>query len=188
MRIASAPEAAASTLFRYQLDVIAASASDVVRAAGGWLFDRAMAGWDVNLLIADPSDKRPLRILGIRPCALGSVESVFESPRAQAIAVAAEVFNSDARVRENVVMALKRGLTEVTLWGDTWPPDFYGAEAVRHRLSPAARAFKAEALAAAGLAAASITTTETFRSGSRWYPAYQPAYEPDLLAGGGLRA
>jgi hypothetical protein len=44
MRIASAPEAAASTLSRYQLDVIAASASDVVRAAGGWLFDRAMAG------------------------------------------------------------------------------------------------------------------------------------------------
>jgi len=30
---------------RYRLDVVAADVADVVRFAGGWLFDRAMAGW-----------------------------------------------------------------------------------------------------------------------------------------------
>jgi uncharacterized membrane protein len=28
-------------------DVIASTIADVVRSAGGWLFDRAMVGWDV---------------------------------------------------------------------------------------------------------------------------------------------
>ena len=180
MRAANAPDefrGSHPALFRYRLDVIASNADDVVRSAGGWLFDRAMGGWDVNLLITDPSDARPLRILGIRTCSPDSAESVMKSPRTQAIAVAADVFNTDARVRETVVAAMERGHTEVTLWGDTWPPDFHGTEAVQHRLSSAARAFKTQALAAAALPAGSITATESFRSGSRWYP----AYEPDLL-------
>ncbi len=176
MRAANA-ESAASTLFRYRLDVIAADVNDVVQCAGGWLFDRAMAGWDVNLHVAEPSDIRPLRILGIRTCRLDTVDSVMKSPGTQAVAVAAQVCNTDAHVRGNVVKALHRGLTEVTLWGDTWPPDFDGAEAVQHPLSLAARVFKAQALAAAALPAGLVTATEAVRSGSRWYP----AYEPDLL-------
>lgn len=183
MRVANAPDGfgrrptVANRLFRYRLDVIACDVDDVVESAGGWLFDRAMAGWDVNLHLADPSDTRPLRILGIRTCPLGSVESVMKSPGTQAIAVAAQVCNTDAHVRENVVSALRRGLTEVTLWGDPWPPDFHGAEAVQHPLSMAARAFKAHALAAAALPTGAVTATEAFRCGARWYP----AYEPDLL-------
>ena len=176
MRAANA-ESAASTLFRYRLDVIAADVDDVVQSAGGWLFDRAMAGWDVNLHLADPSDIRPLRILGIRTCPLDTVDSVMKTPGTQAIAVAARVCNTDAHVRENVVKALQRGLTEVTLWGDTWPPDFHGAQAVQHPLSWAARAFKTQALAAAALPAGSVDPTEAFRSGALWCP----AYEPDLL-------
>ena len=108
MRAANAPDefrGSHPALFRYRLDVIASNADDVVRSAGGWLFDRAMGGWDVNLLITDPSDARPLRILGIRTCSPDSVESVMKSPRTQAIAVAADVFNTDARVRETVVRA-----------------------------------------------------------------------------------
>ena len=49
---------------RYRLDVVAASVVDVVRFAGGWLFDRSMAGWDVTVLVADHPDDRPLQILG----------------------------------------------------------------------------------------------------------------------------
>jgi hypothetical protein len=33
--------------------VVAADVIDVVKFAGGWLFDRAMAGWDVTVLDAD---------------------------------------------------------------------------------------------------------------------------------------
>ena len=173
------PEAFATTLTRYRLDVVASSVEDVIVSAGGWLFDRAMAGWEVNLLIAEPSDARPLQILGISALPLESAfEPVANWPPTRAIAVAADVFNSDQRVGGSVVAALDRGLTEVTLWGDSWPPGFHRrANAVQHRLSAAARAFKAHALSAAQLPPGSITETEEFRSGSRWCP----PYERDLL-------
>ena len=71
---------------RYRLDVVASSVVDVVRFAGGWLFDRAMAGWDVSVLLtdlADQPDGRPLQILGAQvvdlEVALASVESGVES-------------------------------------------------------------------------------------------------------------
>jgi hypothetical protein len=51
---------------RARLTVIASSLAEVVRYAGGWLFDQAMAGWDVAVLTADHADPRPLRILGAR--------------------------------------------------------------------------------------------------------------------------
>ena len=49
---------------RYRLDVVASSVLDVVRFAGGWLFDRSMAGWDVTVLLSERADDRPLQILG----------------------------------------------------------------------------------------------------------------------------
>ena len=49
---------------RPRLTVLAPSVVEVVRSAGGWLFDRAMAGWDVTVITSDHSDSRPLRILG----------------------------------------------------------------------------------------------------------------------------
>jgi hypothetical protein len=30
---------------RYRVDVVATTVSDVVRRAGGWIFDRVMQGW-----------------------------------------------------------------------------------------------------------------------------------------------
>ena len=50
----------------YRLDVVAASAADVVSSIGGWLYDRARAGWDVHVLLAEHCDHRPLRILGMQ--------------------------------------------------------------------------------------------------------------------------
>jgi hypothetical protein len=171
------PEAFATTPTRYRLDVVASTVDDVVVSAGGWLFDRAMAGWEVNLLVSAsaPSDARSLQILGISALPREKVlEPVANWAPTQAIAVAADVFDSDQRVRRSVVAALDRGLTEVTLWGDSWPPGFHRrAHAVEHRLSAAARAFKAHALSAARLPPGSISKTEEFRSGSRWCPPYE---------------
>src|SRR4051812_15299958 len=71
-------------VLRYRLDVLGVSAVDVVEAAGGWLYDRAMAGWEVTALLAqgghtrdirdigDSRDTRPLRILGVRALDLNS--------------------------------------------------------------------------------------------------------------------
>jgi hypothetical protein len=52
-------------------------------------------------------------------------------------------------VHQLVRAATETGRTEIRLWGDAWPDDLDGrADDVSHRLSAAARAFKAQALAA----------------------------------------
>ncbi|HYY00661.1 MAG TPA: hypothetical protein VE908_14120, partial [Mycobacterium sp.] len=95
---------------RYRLDVVAADAVDVVRFAGGWLFDRAMAGWDVTVLIADRPDDRPLQILGVEVLDLeDALASVETRPQPQALAAAADLFDCDSRVRRGVLQALDHG-------------------------------------------------------------------------------
>ena len=152
---------------RYRLDVVAASVSDVVRFAGGWLFDRAMAGWDVSVLVADHPDDRPLQILGAQIVDLEDALASMESrPRPQALAAAADLFGCDSRVRQGVLQALDHGVTEVTLWGETWPDELDDTVGlVQHRLSMAATIFKAQALAAAAVPHGSVGDIETFRSG-----------------------
>lgn len=152
---------------RYRLDVVAANVVDVVKFAGGWLFDRAMAGWDVTVLVADHDDERPLQILGAQMVDLEHVlESAEYRPRPQTLAVAADLVGCDPRVRDGVLAALDRGVTEVTLWGETWPAELdESVGLVHHRLSAAARAFKAQALAAASASGdIGIGPAETFRS------------------------
>jgi hypothetical protein len=152
---------------RYRLDVVAASVVDVVRFAGGWLFDRAMAGWDVTVLVAEHPDDRPLQILGAQVIDLeDALESVESRPRPQALAAAADLFGCDSRVRQGVLQALDHGVTEVTLWGENWPAELdESVGLVQHRLSMAAQIFKSQALAAAAVPHGSIGHTEIFRSG-----------------------
>ncbi len=151
---------------RYRLDVVAANAVDAVRFAGGWMYDRVMAGWDVTVLLADRTNERPLQILGVATTDLESaLESWAERPHPQTVAVAADLFASDERVRRGVLGALEQGLTEVTLWGDSWPADLDDSVGpVAHHLSAAARAFKTQALTAAA-DTGSVGATETFRCG-----------------------
>ena len=183
----------ANSLIVYQLDVIAPSVADVVRAAGGWLFDRTVAGWTVNVIVnvpvVDPCDLRPLRVLGITTlCDESAFESLDEMPRTRALAVAADAVIGDARVRRHVERALDSGLTEVTLWGDTGPAEIgHHLHNVAHRLSGAARAFKARALvataeprdsrdsrdsivSAVSAVSATVSATECFQSRARWFP------------------
>lgn len=157
---------------RYRLDVVAATVVDVVRFAGGWLFDRSMAGWDVSVLVADHPDDRPLQILGARVVGLEDALAAAQTrPRPQALAAAADLFGCDSRVRQGVLQALDHGVTEVTLWGENWPAELDDSVGlVQHRLSMAARTFKAQALAAAALGQVSIGHVETFRSGLLAWP------------------
>lgn len=161
---------------RYRLHVVAAAVIDVVNFAGGWLFDRAMAGWDVTVLLADHSDCRPLQILGARVLDLEeALVSAGTGPKPQALAAAADLLGCDARVRQGVLRALDHGVTEVALWGEDWPVEIEGSVGlVQHRLSMAAKIFKGQALAAAltggGLPHGSIGGVETFRSGLLAWP------------------
>ncbi len=154
-------------LLRYRLAVVGATAVDVVRHAGGWLCDRTMAGWEVTVLLADCSDARPLQILGATVLDLeGSLATPVHDTWPHAVAVAPELFATDARVRHGVLDCLDHGLIEVALWGDDLPEELDGRlGAVHHQLSVAAQAFKGCALAAAGVPAAGVAAAETFRSG-----------------------
>jgi hypothetical protein len=151
---------------RYRLDVAAMSVLEVVTRAGGWLFDRVMAGWDVSVFVADPTDVRPLQILGTQTLDLDyAFGSLDHRPRPQALAVATDLFGSDLRARQRVLKALDHRSTEVTLWGEVRSPELNArTDSVEHRLSDAARVFKAQALAAAAAPDASVGCTETFRS------------------------
>jgi hypothetical protein len=162
--------AGAGRILRYQLDVIASTTEDVLQSAGGWLCDRARAGWDVNVLVAGRADPRPLAILGATALDLdeGFLAMVRSASRVGALAVSADLLAADVRVREEILRVLKRGLTEVIVWGKQWPAELgRQADPVPHRVSPAARAFKSHALIAADISTDSVSPTETlFRVGT----------------------
>ena len=160
----------AGRFLRYQLNVVASTTEDVVQSAGGWLCDRARAVWDVNVLVADGGNPRSLAILGATARDLDEsfVSMVRSASRVGALAVSADLLATDMRVREEIHRVLKRGLTEVMVWGKQWPAELgRQADPVQHRVSPAARAFKSHALVAADVSTASVTLTETlFRIGT----------------------
>ncbi len=155
---------------RYRLDVVAANAVDVVQSAGGWLYDRMMAGWEVTVLLPDGFDTRPLRILGLRTSGLRDelapeFASVGSGATSQSLAVSAEAFSADSRVRDRLLNALDRPSTEVALWGDGWPLRINREMTrVQHVLSSGARVFKGYALAAAGISCDAVDPTETLLS------------------------
>lgn len=147
---------------RYRLDVIAVSAVDVVQSAGGWLYDRVMAGWQVTVLLPHRCDSRSLRILGAGTSDLDSIDG--PGVGSQSLAVSAEAFARDARIRDRVLESLDGRLTEVALWGQTpqgWPLRVNRMMTrAQHVLSAAARTFKGQALVAAGLYCNAIPFTE----------------------------
>ncbi|PND56276.1 hypothetical protein CRM90_18280 [Mycobacterium sp. ENV421] len=162
-------------LARYQLDVVGAHVADVVDSAGGWLFDRVMAGWDVRVAVADAGDLAALRILGVQPIELRAMFDGADAPTA--LALAGAMCGEDDRVRDALAASVRSARTEVTVWGDVWLPSVgrRGFE-VRHQLSAAATVFKAQAAVAAGLDA-EVASFEAFRSYGR---GVRTEY-PDLL-------
>jgi hypothetical protein len=148
---------------RYRLTVVAQSVADVVGSAGGWLCDRARAGWDVAVVVADPHDARPLSILGATALdAEGDVSSAVRTvAMGGTLAISAALLEADERIRERVHNIVKRGVADVLVWGQAYPVETGKDDRVVHTLSSAARAFKAMALGAATDSAESVSSTET---------------------------
>jgi len=150
----------ASTVLRHEMTVVASSVTDVVASTGGWLYDRRMAGWRVNVLVDDRAGERALRILGADVFDLsGDLEAISDDQdRAATLAVAADVYAADRRVRR-FVSTSDPIRAEVALWGDT-ATLVRSVSPVTYRLSAAARAFKVQALVAAGVSAEPVKATE----------------------------
>ncbi|WP_445166517.1 hypothetical protein ACTXG7_22085 [Mycolicibacterium sp. Dal123E01] len=160
---------------RYQLDVVGTHVADVVDSAGGWLFDRVMAGWDVRVAVTNPGNLAALKILGVQTVALAAVFGAAHAPTA--LAVAGAVCSSDDQVRDALVASVRSARTEVTMWGEMWVPSMgRPGDDVRHELSSAARVFKTQAAHAAGVDPA-VAAFEVFRS----YGQSVPTDYPDLL-------
>lgn len=148
--------------------VVAPSTVEVVRSTGGWLFDLTLAGWDVAVLVPDHADSRPLQILGARTVDPSSATPLRDTGRwPEALAVDAELYAANAGVQELVRDALAQ-CVEVRLWDGDAPPDSpVGTATIQHRLSIAARAFKAQALEAAAEPVVAVEVMESFRGSLR---------------------
>ncbi|WIM85779.1 hypothetical protein PT015_12510 [Candidatus Mycobacterium wuenschmannii] len=141
---------------RYQFQVVAPSVADAVMSIGGLIFDRAMAGWDVGVVIDGDTertvDDRPLRILGAHVAKrLSDPNYARALPRPHQLAVAADVLVRSDSVCRHVLEMGSVDETEVLLWGRHHPTNLSRTfVAARHQPSAAAHIFKAQALAAGG--------------------------------------
>jgi hypothetical protein len=151
---ASSPRSDLDAVGRYRFQVVAANIPDAVMSIGGLIFDRAMAGWDVSVVIDGGSDRviddRPIRILGGRVAK--RLESlVGPSARPHMLAVATDVMVKSEAVRRHVLAAGNDNEAEVLLWGRHHPTNLNCRfVAGVHRPSAAAHVFKSQALAAGG--------------------------------------
>ncbi|MDT5310681.1 MAG: hypothetical protein QOE48_6405 [Mycobacterium sp.] len=150
---AAAPRPAPEVLRRYHFQVVAANVTDAVMSIGGLIFDRAMAGWDVSVVVdaetARGIDDRPIRILGGKVTSLvGGPNRAEMLPRPHMLAVA-----TDVMVKSEAVVDGERARVHVADRVDQahHPPERNCRFVpVRHRPSAAAQAFKSHAPAAGG--------------------------------------
>lgn len=135
---------------RFRMAVLGPTVSDVVIAAGGWICDRAMSGWDVTVATADHSgDPRALQILGATGIDLGCALNLHgRGPWPHALAVSATTYAGDEGVRAGVRDALKVGFPLVTMWGgESVPAELVErVDVVHHQVSRGAQLFKSHAL------------------------------------------
>jgi hypothetical protein len=155
----------------YELVVIGGDIGDVVRSAGGWLYDRVRAGWQVSVVVPDGADVRPLKILGVRTCSVDDPFQVLRGSSPAALAISADVVAGNPQIGRFVERALERNIIEVTLWGDRPPAQIERHfEFVQHPASGADRAFRTHAMAAIGSLGAETDCIEEFHSVALWYP------------------
>jgi hypothetical protein len=147
----------------YCLDVFTTTIHGVVADAGGWILDRILSGWRVTFIVDIPDDgERVGRILGAKVMTRGAASDCLR-PLPYGIALTSSLYGTDTGLRTCITDALNSELTEITLVGSQ-----SGEERdprlgpVNHRLSCAAKAFKLQALFAAGLPAHEMRDSERF--------------------------
>jgi hypothetical protein len=154
-------------LFAFRLDVVALTVGDLVQSAGGLLFDRVAAGWDVAVGIHDGRDLEALRILGLNAQPLESAFESFTGRPAPHLAVAAEAWAFDSGVAEFASSTARSASSTLLLWGAACATGGNRRlKTVNYQPSAAARAFKAHALSAAAVVG-DPDSAESFRSNRR---------------------
>lgn len=149
---------------RFRFQVVAASVADAVAAAGGLIFDRATAGWEVTVALAAKGDDRPLKILGAKAADLTAVLVTPSWPEtSRMLAVASDVLVRSDPIRRLALAAVDANAANFLLWGRRCPVELERTFApVRYRPSAAAHVFKSHALAAVGAADSVAMAEEGF--------------------------
>lgn len=140
--------ASVDALGPYRLDVLARGVADIVTHIGGWLIDRALAGWALRAVLAGrPGEVRALRILGLRDADIHVGLAPLEwSPPPKVLAVETNFFDANESVRGAVLDLMRESSTTVMFWGDDAPQQIgLRLQAVTHHLTHAAAAFKVHA-------------------------------------------
>ncbi|OBG30261.1 hypothetical protein A5764_20130 [Mycobacterium sp. 852002-51057_SCH5723018] len=146
----------------YTLDVVAADTTDAVHAAGGLMFDRMREGWTVRVFVLDDLHPRPLQILGADCAYYDGSDGVAPWSSRTALAVSSTAVARRDAVHDDTLARIRRGRAEITLWGDP-PADMRPhLMAIEHRLTAAARAFKASAQMACPTEGSAIGDAERF--------------------------
>ncbi|BBX15491.1 hypothetical protein CRI77_23430 [Mycolicibacterium duvalii] len=129
----------------YRLDVVSDSLAEAVAHAGGLIFDRRRAGWDVSVTTSDVTLTRALTILGARI----DIPGPFTERRGPHTVV----WSAATFARSGTEPSLTR-MRQVLLWGHHADDGLdESLSPAHHTLSSAARAFKRCALQSVGLSA-----------------------------------
>ncbi|MED5811756.1 hypothetical protein VST63_05230 [Mycolicibacterium sp. 050232] len=140
------PRVRPSKVLQYELNVVAVDAADTVASIGGWLFDRAMAGWQVNVAVEEGGDGSALRILGLKAVGLNALWRSVESDSVAITAIGTSRVESGDHG-----LTLRDPVGDVVFFGSRAPDGFEGQiQRVQYCPTAAALAFKAHALAIAG--------------------------------------
>lgn len=149
------PRLRSEKALQYELNVLAGDVTEVVSGIGGWLFDRAMAGWRVSVASGEDGDERALRILGLK--AVGP-NGLWQPADADSVAMTV----IGASCLESGDHGLASARADVVFVGAHGPGGLVGAmDPVQYRPSAAALAFKSHALAVAGADPGSADGVET---------------------------
>ncbi len=167
-----APDPIRARATRHRLMVLGADESEVVSAAGGLIYDWSLAGWDIEVHLAASRDDRPLRILGAKTKPLTSPDSLRSDPLwPDAIIASSRLYHQNRSVRDYFTEASRRNYAATAVLGADWPTGLgHGVVQAEHRLSPAARAFKLQAMLAAQLDPAAQDSAEIFRGSTQRFP------------------
>lgn len=153
------PRVRPEKVLRYELSVVATDVADMVSGIGGWLFDRAMAGWQVSVAAdRECGDEHALRILGLKAVDLSGLWRSAGADAVSMTAIGTDRFESD----DDRLTALRNPGGDVVFFGSRGPGGLGGqVHRVQYRPSAAALAFKVHALAVAGADPGAVGAVET---------------------------
>lgn len=135
----------------YWVDVFASDVVNAVGQVGGWLYDQVARGWHVTVIAPDIAEHRPLRILGVGVMDLKSALTGAPRPRAQLLGAATRLLRSHPLAGQLVLSSVSHNESNFAVWGRQLSACMPDAEWVSYEMSPAAYAFKQQALLAAAL-------------------------------------